>query len=1253
MKVVQGIEADGESKRDMAMVGGPRTRSEGSEDVARWDAHRGAADPSRRVATWGRQTVSRLTVTLATVAVALLAVLLATAAASAQGGLAANPNVDDGVAELERIAAAASGPAPAGADPLAAARERGAVDHDGRARIVVWAPPESAFEEVPGDHEHVYGHVHLIRVAAHDAGTAAHALAGRSEVTSLSADRLLRVSEFTPDDTYFHHQETPFTEYGILDAWGSGVPEHGATVAILDTGVNHGDDLPDERVLDGKNYVADRGDDETHDEHGHGTQSALVAAAEADNDFGIAGVCPSCDVLPVRVMGDDGTGSWSDVSAGIEWAANQGAEVISMSLAGVGSPSTVDAAVTHARGQGAVLVASAGNDGLEEPEGGEEAFIPAGHDDVIGVAGRDDDGDRHEHSNYGDWVDLAVDFCNASLDQTHTVGQWYCGTSSSAPFVAGATGLLAADVSDVEAAADAVLATADHVGYVAHGTLDAGAARYALTSDAGEVTGTVTSAPSGTSVEGAQVSLDDAAESHTAATDGDGEFAFADVAAGTWTLEASADGHAPHTVEVTVDPGEVTTVEVTLDEHARLSGVVTSEENNDPLEGATVSLEDGVGLHDTTTDADGAYELTGLATGTHDLSADADEHDPVTVEVTLEPDGEHTEDLSLPAATGAVAGEVAHAGTDHPVADAEVRLYDGHSTHETATDAAGAYELAHVEPGEHELEVTADGYEDYAATVTVEPEATTGHDVELEPLPGEVSGTVLGEPGGDPLAGAEVTLEADATRTATTNGDGTFVFADVPAGTWTVEATANDHVPAAVEVTVDPGEETTVTVALDAHASVGGTVTDAATGAPIADAHASLDDGESTYTVATDDGGEYALTELAAASYAISVTATGYDSYATSITVEAGEDHTLDVALTETEEPAPSPPPPPPPDDDDPVDEEDPDEGEDSDEGEEDEATAERGDPDPEAFEETARVRVAGSDRHETATAAAERVLTATATSTLWVATGRDFADALAAGPSAAQDGSAVVLVEPGELPAVTSELIEAYGISDVYLAGGTSAISEAVEAELVERTSLAGDRVTRVAGADRYETAAEVATTAFNTAEVVWLATGENYPDALAASAAAGSRGEPLLLTRSGELPQVTRDALADLGAAQVNIVGGSSAVSEAVVAQLGGVGYETVRLAGADRFATAVAVAAEALPTGGHALLATGRDYPDALAGGPLGALLDAPVLLTEPDELSQATRAELEIRAGSGMTELIGLGGANALAPDVLGD
>jgi len=163
-----------------------------------------------------------------------------------------------------------------------------------------------------------------------------------------------------------------------------------------------------------------------------------------------------------------------------------------------------------------------------------------------------------------------------------------------------------------------------------------------------------------------------------------------------------------------------------------------------------------------------------------------------------------------------------------------------------------------------------------------------------------------------------------------------------------------------------------------------------------------------------------------------------------------------------------------------------------------------------------------------------------------------------------------------------------------------------------------AGPQVERIAGGDRYETAAAVAER-FPIGREVYVASGENFPDSLAAGPAVGREvtQDPILLVTRDSIPSVTQAELRRIAPSQIIVVGGTAAVSAEVATSLQSFTRGRVlRLAGADRYETAIAVDQYAFEAGHGRFLqiVTGRDFPDALLAGAAGAVKEMPLLLVD---------------------------------------
>ncbi|PKZ41856.1 hypothetical protein CYJ76_05215 [Kytococcus schroeteri] len=274
--------------------------------------------------------------------------------------------------------------------------------------------------------------------------------------------------------------------------------------------------------------------------------------------------------------------------------------------------------------------------------------------------------------------------------------------------------------------------------------------------------------------------------------------------------------------------------------------------------------------------------------------------------------------------------------------------------------------------------------------------------------------------------------------------------------------------------------------------------------------------------------------------------------------------------------------------------------------------------------------RWAGKDRYATAAEVARQF---DAADTVYLASGTGFADALSGAPAAAngvaprslpaQDGqdAPVLLTRTDRIPADTLKAIEDLGASKVVILGGEAAVSAKVAGEL----EAEGLDVARVAGTDRYETSANVATMFGNNVDTLYVASGEDraFADALTGGALAGAQDAPVLLTRPDKADAVTKEAVAALNPKRVVVLGGPAAVSDAVYAELGG----TERLAGSDRYGTSAAVAAQFDKDPNRALVASGADFPDALTGGAYAGVQHLPLVLTHLDRLPALSKAALD--------------------------
>jgi spore germination protein YaaH/putative cell wall-binding protein len=265
--------------------------------------------------------------------------------------------------------------------------------------------------------------------------------------------------------------------------------------------------------------------------------------------------------------------------------------------------------------------------------------------------------------------------------------------------------------------------------------------------------------------------------------------------------------------------------------------------------------------------------------------------------------------------------------------------------------------------------------------------------------------------------------------------------------------------------------------------------------------------------------------------------------------------------------------------------------------------------------------RLGGTDRY--ATAAAVSGAFAPGVPVVYVATGANYPDALAAGPAAVQQKGAILLATRTTLPAATIAALQRLQPKRIVVLGSAGVISESVKAALEGYTS---GRVTRIAGPDRYATAVETSEVHFPTASVVYLATGENYPDALAGGVAAAIENGPILLSQTNAIPQVTLDELNRLHPSRIVLLGSAAVMSEAVATAARAISPSVTRLAGANRYATSVEISKSLFTTAGAVYIATGTNFPDGLAAAALAGSARGPLLLINGNAVPPVIMDEL---------------------------
>ena len=806
----------------------------------------------------------------------------------------------------------------------------------------------------------------------------------------------------------------------VRSAWGLSTGGAGI-VAVLDTGVqfNHPDLAG--RLLPGYDFVND--DADASDDNGHGTWVSGIIAANANDGYGIAGVSWSDRILPVKIMNREGTGSTSDLTSGIIWAANNGATVINMSVGGFPYSQYVQDAVNYAWSKGAVLIGAAGNNRREE------TFYPASFANVVSVSGTQADDEFTNWSSYGPRVDVSAPGASILTTNCYTCtygghDTWgshtkISGTSFATPNVAGVVALIRARFpgEGPTQIVNRLLGSVDDVGYAGWDN------RYGL--------GRVNAARAlggGTAAGG--TSTGDGLEPNN-------------------TL-ASARGIAlGATASPSIHPaGDVDTFAVDVPRAGRLDVRVT-------------------GVVDTTRVPKSALPV-----------------DPI---------------VELYSTAGTLLVRV-------------------DNQWESGTELA-SYSVS----GPTRILVRVRNW--YANGNSVAYSVTPTYVDTVPPALARLA----------PAAGA-VGVRYDGAIVA----DFTEPVTGVSTSTVQLRAADGSLVPVSV-----------------AYASGRATIQPST---PLA--------GEATYAVSFGSG----IRDAAGNAFV-----------ATSSTFTTGK----------------------------------------------------------------AAVRLAGADRYATAAAVSASAFSP-GVPVVYIATGRGFPDALAGGPAAAAAGGPLLLTDTSRIPAATAAELTRLRPGRIVVLGGTGAVSDGVATALHAYTS---GGVSRVGGADRYATAAAISSAVFSPGvSTVYVATGANYPDALAAGATAARARVPILLTQGGSLPGATAAELARLAPAEIVVMGGTGVIADSVVAQLAAYAPSVRRIAGADRYATATSLSAATFAPNSVSTvyLATGTAFPDGLAAGPVAGRAGAPLLLVPSNRLPTVVADELR---RLDPTTVVILGGTGAVSQSVV--
>jgi serine protease len=247
-----------------------------------------------------------------------------------------------------------------------------------------------------------------------------------TEVAYVEPDYTIQAFSTAPDDPSYDMQwnmQDNYMDIPDLHEITSGSSD--ITVAVIDTGVyEDGEDFSSDTFVTGYNFCSTTQSDhsvpgsgttttDTTDDNGHGTHVTGTIAEETDNGVGVASIAPGVKIMPLKALDSDGSGYTSDICNAIDYAVNNGADIINLSLGSSSTSKTLETACDNARENGVLVVAAAGNDDTED-----ETY-PAAYDSVlaVGAVGYDTSA-KASYSNYGDWVDVMAYGGDVDSDDT-------------------------------------------------------------------------------------------------------------------------------------------------------------------------------------------------------------------------------------------------------------------------------------------------------------------------------------------------------------------------------------------------------------------------------------------------------------------------------------------------------------------------------------------------------------------------------------------------------------------------------------------------------------------------------------------------------------------------------------------------------------------------------------------------------------------------------------------------------------------
>lgn len=343
---------------------------------------------------------------------------------------------------------------------------------------------------------------------------------------------------------------------------------------------------------------------------------------------------------------------------------------------------------------------------------------------------------------------------------------------------------------------------------------------FSLSQIAGTIAGKVTNASTSTPIPDATINVFHGVTLiASVSTDTNGQYEIPGFAPGNYIVTASAHGFSTAFTGASVTANNTTIVNFALTPNpGTISGRVTNASTSNPIPEAIIQVHNGLVLVATAvTDANGNYNIPGLASGTYTVTATAVGFQRQTKIATVNPNQTTVVNFSLNSNPGTISGTVIDAITTNPIPDATVSVFQGTTFIDFAlTDVNGNYTITALAPGNYTVLAFAQGYQDAFSAKTVSAGTTTIANFALDPNPGTIAGIVTGGCAGDPVSGAFILVTDGQTIVGfdLTDANGNYAIDTLAPGNYTVTAVKQNFLIGSSPATVTANSTTTVNFSL-------------------------------------------------------------------------------------------------------------------------------------------------------------------------------------------------------------------------------------------------------------------------------------------------------------------------------------------------------------------------------------------------------------------------------------------------------